>query len=181
MTAGLAFRATGCLIAGALAAGGCHGAESFSFDLDAGNIFVSRGTGGTVGGTGGNIIGTPGTGGGGVSGGGTGSGGVTGSGGQLDAGPASDVAPLPDALPDLALEARLPEGPFTPINCIPLAPYRPDDQAYGPDTTIFSLRDLRVYRCMPFPQSGWCTLGAYEPGLEIGYWRDCWIPVGYCQ
>ena len=161
MKVGPSHRAVGWLVAGAIAAVGCHGAESFSV----GNLFVSQGGGGA-------------------------GGGVTGVGGapELDAGETddastedADVAPLPDAGPDLPREVHLPEGPFTPINCGPIPPYMPDDQSYGPGTTIFSLRDLRVYRCMQGLQSGWCTIGAYEPSLDIGYWRDCWIPIGYCR
>ena len=181
MKAGASHRAAGWLIAGAIAVAGCRGAEAFPS-----NIFISEGSGGasTGGGAGGDVIVGSGSGGAGSDD----DGGVTGSGGAppLDGGPSdadqsSDVAAPPDAPLDLAREVRLPEGPFTPVDCIPLAPYKPDDQAYGPGTTIFSLRDLRVYRCMQGLQSGWCTIGAYEPGLDIGYWRDCWIPIGYCQ
>jgi hypothetical protein len=172
------------LVAAILGATGCRSAEPFLLGFDSG-IFVSQGSGGRVGGTGGDVITVPG------SGGMVGSGGTDGSGGAVvpepDAGEA-DVTPGVDAiadalppLPDLGREIPQPEGPFTPIDCLKLSPYKADDRSYGPDTTVFSLRDLRVYKCMKGLESGWCTLGAYEPGLPIDYWRDCWIPIGYCQ
>jgi len=162
---------------------GCQGPEGFSRRL-AGNIFGSQGSGGSVGGTGGDVMTGPGTGGAPGTGGDTTSG--TGGAPDLDAGPSDvgappDLPPAPDALPDLRREVRMPEPPFTPIDCLTLKPYKADDQSYGPNTQIYSLRDLRVFRCMDFPQSGWCTIGAYEPELEVGYWKDCWVPIGYCQ
>ena len=187
MTASLSNLAAGLLVATTVGAAGCRAAEPFVLHFDSG-IFVSQGSGGTVGGTGGDIITVPGTGGVVGSGGADGSGGTVGSGGapepdagEADATLAAEVTPLPDALPDLARDVRLPEGPFTPIDCLPLKPYKPDDLSYGPNTTVFSLRDLRVYRCMKGLESGWCPMGAYEPGLPIDYWRQCWIPIGYCQ
>ncbi|MEA2699485.1 MAG: hypothetical protein QOI66_3756 [Myxococcales bacterium] len=181
LAAGLLMAAIG---GATMGAAGCRAAEPFFLSFDSG-IFVSQGSGGRVGGTGGDVITVPGT------------GGMVGSGGDVgdvgapepdagedDATPAADLAAVPDALPplpDLGREVPPPEGPFTPIDCLKLASYKPDDQSYGPDTTVFSLRDLRVYKCMKGLESGWCTLGAYEPGLPIDYWRDCWIPIGYCQ
>ncbi|MBU6953238.1 N-acetylglucosamine-binding protein GbpA [Hahella sp. HN01] len=49
--------------------------------------------------------------------------------------------------------------------------------AYKAGTTVLA-KDGKIYRCKPFPYSGWCTVYSdnanhYEPGVGA-YWSDAW-------
>lgn len=37
----------------------------------------------------------------------------------------------------------------------------------------------RYFQCRPFPFSGWCGVGGYEPGTGL-YWRDAWDEISSC-
>jgi hypothetical protein len=167
-----------------LVAVGC-GAEPFSLSLE-GGILISQGSGGFPAGTGGDTIIVPGTG-------GSGSGGADGSGGAPgvpDAGTAADTSAVDmpsvaDAAADIRRDVTAPrdataEGPLTLFNCYVLKTYVLD-APYDAGARVFSLRDLRVYQCRPWPNSGWCSIGAYEPGGPLGFWPDAWVPLGYCE
>ncbi|WP_157497113.1 N-acetylglucosamine-binding protein GbpA [Hahella ganghwensis] len=55
----------------------------------------------------------------------------------------------------------------------------PDNlQSYKDGTRVLA-RDGKIYRCKPFPYSGWCTIYSenanhYEPGVGA-YWQDAWV------
>jgi hypothetical protein len=50
--------------------------------------------------------------------------------------------------------------------------------AYGPGDRVSNRGS--VYRCKPWPFSGWCGAGsAYEPGVGWA-WQDAWERVGAC-
>ncbi|WP_094711669.1 N-acetylglucosamine-binding protein GbpA [Hahella sp. CCB-MM4] len=54
----------------------------------------------------------------------------------------------------------------------------PDSLSLYKEGTRVLARDGKVYRCKPFPYSGWCTIYSpnanhYEPGVGA-YWRDAW-------
>ena len=187
----MAKRALGLVALAALIVVGCRGAEPFGLGFDSG-ILITRGSGGSSAGTGGDIIVVPGTGGSG-GGGAPGSGGAAGSGGAPavpDAGNAVDTSAVDmpsvvDAAADLRRDVTAPrdatpEGPLTLFNCYALKAYVLD-APYAAGDKVFSLRDLRVYQCKPWPYSGWCPIGAYEPGGPLGFWPNAWTPLGYCE
>lgn len=152
---------------------GCRSAEPFSLSLE-GGIAISQGSGGFPGGTGGDIIVVP------------GSGGADGSGGTpvvVDAEPPVEVSTDTPGVVDAAVDRRRdasPPGPFTLFNCYALKSYVLD-APYNAADRVFSLRDLRVFQCRPWPNSGWCSIGAYEPDGPLGFWPDAWTPLGYCE
>ena len=37
------------------------------------------------------------------------------------------------------------------------------------------------YECKPYPYTGWCSIGAYQPGLAGAPWTDAWTLVASCQ
>jgi predicted chitinase len=37
-----------------------------------------------------------------------------------------------------------------------------------------------IYKCKPFPASGWCSQPGYEPGTSV-YWEDAWDKIGQCS
>lgn len=51
-------------------------------------------------------------------------------------------------------------------------------KAYGPGDVVKT--GGKLYKCKPFPNSGWCgTLDAYAPGTGFA-WADAWDVVGSC-
>jgi hypothetical protein len=38
-----------------------------------------------------------------------------------------------------------------------------------------------LYRCKPYPSSGWCQLTGYEPADPSGYGKDAWDDLGPCN
>lgn len=62
-----------------------------------------------------------------------------------------------------------PETPEPPTEIYP--PYQAGTAYQAGD--IVTGKDGELYQCKDWPNSGWCPIGAYEPGVTI-YWQDAW-------
>jgi len=163
-----------------LAAPACRVAEPFLLGQGGVDPFGSGGVGTLP-------VSTPDSGNGNGSGGEAGSGGVTdggGSGGDngsgdapVDAAADTVVRRPRDAKPAVDI---VPQGPLTLIDCYQFGAYKPGN-SYNAGDRVFQLRDLRVFQCRPWPNSGWFSIAAYEPDGKTGYWPDAWTPIGYCE
>jgi hypothetical protein len=51
---------------------------------------------------------------------------------------------------------------------------------YKEGTRVAAGSPARLYECLPWPNSGWCPMAAYEPGKADGFWKDAWKDVGPC-
>lgn len=52
--------------------------------------------------------------------------------------------------------------------------------AYKEGDKVAAGRPVHVYECRPWPNSGWCPMAAYEPGLPGTPWADAWTDTGPC-
>lgn len=52
---------------------------------------------------------------------------------------------------------------------------------YSTGTRIKNGKPPREFECRGEPQSGWCPLPTYQPGLTGTPWRDAWIDRGPCN
>jgi len=67
------------------------------------------------------------------------------------------------------------------------SPSTPDDNcppSYDPNAMYEAADEVSVqgtiYKCKPFPSSGWCDQQGYEPGSSL-YWKDAWDVIGTCN
>jgi hypothetical protein len=59
-----------------------------------------------------------------------------------------------------------------------IAPYN-SSMNYPPGQVVMGM-DEKVYRCRPWPQSGWCSNAAYAPGVGAN-WNDAWEQIDDCS
>jgi hypothetical protein len=52
--------------------------------------------------------------------------------------------------------------------------------AYKGGDEVKAGNPLHRYRCMEYPQEGWCGISAYEPGGD-GPWMMAWVDLGPCS
>jgi hypothetical protein len=94
-----------------------------------------------------------------------------------DAGPRPDAGVRPDArVPDAGTRPDAGAPDAGPGGCD--APQYRSGVVYGPGDRVTNAG--AIYRCKPWPYSGWCGAGApYEPGVGWA-WQDAWERVGAC-
>jgi hypothetical protein len=108
-----------------------------------------------------------------------------------DAGSAKDTAvsspdrPPVSSPPDAPVSTPTPDAPVMPpptnpgVACGMAQPWMADGD-YKDGTQVTNGTPPHVYQCLPFPNSGWCPMSAYEPGKAGAPWMDAWKDVGPC-
>lgn len=114
------------------------------------------------------------------------SGGLGGTGG-------TSISPAPDAGPRPRPDAPPPrpavDGPSPrqtdvsagapPVMCGDIPAWMPDGK-YTEGSKVANGFPGKIYQCLPWPRSGWCSISAYEPGKPSGPWVDAWMEIGAC-
>jgi hypothetical protein len=84
--------------------------------------------------------------------------------------------PSPSATPDAT---PMPPSTDPGVACGMAQPWMADG-AYKEGAQVTHGTPPHVYQCLPFPNSGWCPMSAYEPGKAGAPWMDAWKDVGPC-
>jgi hypothetical protein len=91
----------------------------------------------------------------------------------------------PSTTPDAGVPSGSPDAPPMPpptnpgVACGMAQPWMADG-TYKDGSQVTHGTPPHVYQCLPFPNSGWCPMSAYEPGKDGAPWMDAWKDVGPC-